>query len=223
MRHLLVGLLLLAPLGCEDAVEPGELEITWRTAGQSCADGAITSVRALLYEFELVEPVAEATVDCGAENLVLPDLAPGGYSLVLEGYRDDCLTHGARREDITVEAGAVSSALNVPLDRRMRSVEVNWPFEDGGSCADHGIEQVQIRVAVRGTERRRVPSLCRPGRLLIPDVEPGALNIRLLAYDANGTAVMQGSVAFVEAAFDATCEGEVSVEVPLSLCAGPSC
>lgn len=223
MRSLLVGLLAIAPLGCEDAVEPGDLEITWRTAGMSCADGAITSVRAAIYEFELAAPVAEGTIDCSAGKLTLAELTPGGYSLVLEGYSGTCLTHDARREDVSIESGALVEVRNVPLDRRTRSLEVAWPFADGQTCAEHGIEQVQISVAVRGTERRRVPSLCQPGRILIPDVDPGALNLTLLAYDANGTAVMRGSAAFVESAFDASCEGEVSVEVPLTLCAGPSC
>lgn len=223
MRSCFIGCLVLTLCGCEDAVEPGELEVTWRTAGLSCADGAITSVRAQLYEYERVEPVADETVECGAGALRLTELVPGGYSLVLQGFQGECLTHDARREDIDIHAGEVASVTNLPLDRRTRSLEVAWPFEGGGTCADYGIQQVQISVAVRGTERRRVPSLCQPGRMVIPDVEPGGLNLTLLAYDANGTAVMRGQAAFVESAFDASCGAQVSVDVQLSLCEGPSC
>jgi hypothetical protein len=100
---------------------------------------------------------------------------------------------------------------------------LRWPFETGGSCVDEGIEQVEVSVVVRGTVTRVVPTLCQPGELLIPSVAPGPLYLSLLAYDANGTAIMSGEKAFAETAFEAMCEGEVDVEVELSLCDGPTC
>lgn len=213
----------LLAVGCAEELEPGALTVTWRTAGLSCADGAITEVRAQLYSFNDTEPLAEGTVACDARSLRIEDLIPGGYSLVLQGFQDKCWTHGARREQVTIRAGEESEAFDLPLDRRRRTVALSWAFPGGGGCVEHGVEQVEIEVAVRGTITRVVPSLCRPGTLLIPDVAPGALYLTLLAYDINGTPVMRGEKAFAEGAFDAVCDAEVEVEVPLLLCTGPTC
>lgn len=217
------GCLALGLVGCEDAVQPGELAITWRTAGMSCDDGTITRVRARLFDFESATPMAEGEAPCSDGTITLLDLAPESYSLVLEGFQGDCLTHGTRREDIDIGAGELVEVQNLPLDRRQRTIEVIWPFRDGGDCASHAVEQLEIIVVVRGTERRRVPSLCRPGRLVIPGIEPGALSLKLVGYDGNGTAVVQGDAAFVESAFDATCGADIAIEVPLQSCDGPSC
>lgn len=225
MTRIKTGLLAagLLVVGCTDEVEPGELKVTWRTAGLSCADGAITEVRARLYSFRSAEPVAEGTVDCDAREMRLDDLQPGGYSLVLQGYQDGCWTHAARREQVTIRADQEAEALDLPLDRRRRTVALSWAFPDEGGCVEHGVDQIEIEVAVRGTVTRVVPSLCRPGELLIPDVAPGALYLTLLAYDINGTPVMRGQKAFAEGAFDSACEEDVQIEVPLSLCTGPTC
>ena len=223
--HLKTGLMLAGFLavGCADEVEPGALTVTWRTAGLSCADGAITEVRAQLYSFSGTEPVAEGTVECDANSLRLDDLKPGGYSLVLQGFQDGCWTHGARREQITIRADDETEAIDLPLDRRRRAVKLSWAFPNEGGCAEQGVEQIEVEVAVRGTITRVVPSLCRPGSLMIPDVAPGSLFLTLLAYDVNGTAVMRGQKAFVEGAFDEICEDVVEVEVPLTRCVGPTC
>lgn len=222
---LKIGLMIagLITVGCAEELEPGALTVTWRTAGLSCADGAITEVRAQLYSFSDTEPVAEGTVACDARSMRIEDLSPGGYSLVLQGFQDECWTHGARREQVTIRADEEAEALDLPLDRRRRTVALSWAFPAEGGCVEHGVEQVEIEVAVRGTITRVVPSLCRPGTLLIPDVAPGALYLTLLAYDINGTPVMRGEKAFAEGAFDAVCEPEIEVEVPLSVCMGPTC
>ena len=213
----------LLSMGCADEVEPGSLTVTWRTAGRSCADGAITEVQALLYSFRARAPVAEAMVPCDSGTVRLDDIKPGGYSLALRGFQGDCWTHGARREDVVVRDDEDAEVIDLPLDRRRRTVSLSWGFPDDGGCVEHGVEQIEIEVAVRGTVTRVVPSLCRAGGLLIPDVAPGALYLTLLAYDANGTPVMRGETAFSEGAFDMQCTEVIDIEVPLSLCEGPTC
>lgn len=230
MTRMTTGLILaglmsagLLSMGCTDEVEPGSLTVTWRTAGLSCADGAITEVRALLYSFRARDAVAEGVVSCESGTLQLDDLKPGEYSLELRGFQGECWTHGVRREDVVIRADEEAQAVDLPLDRRRRTVSLSWTFPDDEGCVEHGVEQIEIEVAVRGTVTRVVPSLCRAQELLIPDVAPGALYLTLLAYDANGTAVMRGETAFSEGAFDMQCTELVEVEVPLSLCEGPSC
>lgn len=223
MKQLVCILTALAIGGCEVDDDPGRLAITWRTAGQSCEDGAITDVRASLFNYDSPVPMAEVTADCDAGRLVVDNLPKGGYSLLLEGLQGECWTHAARREDIYIRTGLESTVENVPLDRRARDIAVHWPFADGGACVDYGIEQVEVSVVVRGSLVRMVPSLCRPGALLVPGVAPGPLSLTVLAYDVNGTPIMEGSVAFAETAFDAQCEEPVEAEVELSLCDGPSC
>lgn len=213
----------LALTGCDDEISPGSLTVTWRTAGLSCADGAITEVQARLFTYDSSDPVAEGMVDCASGRLTLDDLRPGGYSLMLQGFQDGCWTHGARREDIAIRSGAESTAANLPLDRRPRDLVLRWPFAEGGTCVDQDIEQVEVEVVVRGSVTRVVPTLCQPGELLIPGVAPGPLYLSLLGYDANGTPIMSGEKAFSESAFEGMCEGDVEIEVQLSVCDGPTC
>ncbi|MEZ4474816.1 MAG: hypothetical protein R3F60_29305 [bacterium] len=167
------GLALALVAGCESEEGPGSVAVTWRTTSQSCAQAGLQTVEARLYDFSSADPVVTEQGPCAIGELRIPKVAPGAYALVLRGLgRDDCWTHAARTDEVSVHAGATTEVVGLLLSRRSRIFEVSWSFANGAGCGENGVAQVVAEFIVNGVVERSVPSLCDAAPAYAPNVPP---------------------------------------------------
>lgn len=215
-------LALLALLGCEATEDLGSVAVGWRLAGRTCAEAGLEQVEAALFDYSGVAPRFTTTAACSAGVVTVEGVEPGRYALVLTGREaDGCATHAARTDTVRVLEGETTEVPVLLLARRPRTLNVAWPFANEASCLENGVAQVTVEVRVSGLVERRVPALCGSGAVHLPDIPPGALDVRVVGYDQAGIAVATGDQITGDPL--ESCADEVAVEVSLDLCLEPGC
>lgn len=215
----------LALGGCTEPSSPGEVEVRWRTGALSCSEAGVGEVRAELFDFDATMPSAFASTVCEDRELSIDDVEAGAYALVLKGLdHDGCWTHEARRDDVVVPSGGEVEVEELALKRRTRPVRVRWPFENELDCPGNGVEQVRITIDVEDRFTKALTFGCPGLSRDIAEIPEGAARFVVVAIDANGDALAEGSVDIDAAQFRADpCAEFVEVRVPLVLCEEAGC
>jgi hypothetical protein len=212
--------------GCTEAESPGEVEVRWRTGALSCGEAGVGEVRAELFDFGDTEfPSASASTVCEHEKLSIEDVDPGEYALVLKGLdADGCWTHEARRDDLVVSSGEDVVVDELALKRRLRPVQVKWPFANLSDCLGNGVEQVKVTIDVEDRFSEVYTFGCPGLERDIVGVPEGEARFTVVALDGNGDALAEGTVDIDAEQFRASpCEDRVVVLVWLSVCEEAGC
>ncbi len=226
MRCVALALpILLAVGGCTEPSRPGEVEVRWRTGAFSCSEAGVGEVRAELFDFNKTVPSASASTACDHRELSIEDVEPGDYALVLKGLDDDgCWTHEARRDDLVVPSGGEVEVEELALKRRTRPIRVRWPFANEGDCLGNGVEQVRVTIDVEDRFSEVLTFGCPGFERDIADIPEGEARFEVVALDANGDALAEGSISIDADHFRAEpCKELVEVRVPLVLCEEAGC
>lgn len=222
MRRLLPLLLLCA---CRDQAEPGDLRVAWLTNQGSCRADAVARVAAEVFDFDRPKPVAAVEVACDAGEATVGGVRPGEYTLRLRGIdAAGCWTHEARRDDVEIEAGGVTTLGELPLLRRVRPLRVEWAFAGEEGCRANGVHQVEVVVEVEGGFRRSWLFMCDDGRRELSEVPRGDAQVHVVGFDAGGTPIADGRRSLQRAMrAENPCASFVEVPVALSPCREAGC
>lgn len=142
--------LALASCGSEGTEDPGSIRVTWRFGGKTCADLGVVTVRASVRDSkgkDALEPTPTFPCSDGTVGVVIEDVPPGTYTLILEGMTAEGHPYyQGTRTGVRVESGketTVSPTINLELKKS--EVLLNWEFPSGtGFCNGNGVVQVEV-------------------------------------------------------------------------------
>jgi len=166
MKRLLFLLPLLS--GCGE--DPGAIEVVWSFPADrvdGCAGAPeVATVRANVFEASVAKG---QEIECrDGQTILIPDVAPGSYSLVVDALApDDTRIYAQTVTGVQIDAGKTHRQ-TVTLEPLAGTLHVTWttPVD----CATDGVRDVRFEVwdregLVAGSEEALVP--CADGETLI--------------------------------------------------------
>lgn len=229
----------LLPVACvfataacgDDPVKNGELLVKWNTGptAATCGTFGVTTVEARAMKGETA--AAQVQTDCPASatsgEISLPDLAPGTYTIEVEGFNaDDKGTYFGTAAKQKVSEGKTTETSAIVLALKPAIIGVDWTLPGGGRCSTANITDVEISLYYNAST---APTLigsakkvdCDSTGFELEDLVPNG-DVKLIAYGYNGSKkIAKGSTDF----FTLGAGDDLTEVIALETCPGdpPAC
>lgn len=156
---LIVVALFSIASGCGDQTTPvrnGDLEVTYRVGSGSsnCEEAGIAFIRVYV-EVSETEVLLDEIFDCEptAPSVTVNGIPAGTYAIRVDGL--DAGNHliftGRATLPVTILADQTNGPTNVVLDQLRPSLEIYVGFAAVGSCDQHGVGDIMVKVFENGS------------------------------------------------------------------------
>lgn len=151
-RWILIVAVFFSILACgNDTSPPGKIKFTWEIGGaKSCQDVQIKIVECHLLQGneEALVPPEQAACDKGLEGMLVEEVTPGTYTLLLKGINyQGKSTYSAQQDKVKVSSGK-TTVIEKPLVLAMTpaTAVLKWVFAEKGLCSTFGVQNVEVSV-----------------------------------------------------------------------------
>ncbi len=132
--------------GCGD-VEPfddGDIELRWDVAPMGCQEAEVERVSVVL---EAGDREIDDEFRCDRTSAMIRGVRPGTYSARLQGLDpEETPAFQGGIDEIAVRPATTVRPERVDLVALPASIEVSWRFDDGRTCSDAGVDEIELAV-----------------------------------------------------------------------------